>query len=98
MQTAAREGNAGFDSLPDDPAPETADISPEGENRSEMVATVATVAATGIAASVRQAAHLPGMVLGIAAIWASRHLPRNRAALNPLSRNTIGGTKFELSR
>jgi hypothetical protein len=76
MQNAAREGNGSFDSVPDDPAPETAYISPESENRSEMGATVATVAAVGSTTSAFEAALLPGMVLRIAAIWV--HFPANR--------------------
>ena len=92
MQNAAREGNGSFDSLPEDVASEKADISPKSENRSEMVATVATVAAAGIAAAAFEVALLPGMLLGIAAIWAPRHLPQIGAALNPLFRNTIRGT------
>jgi hypothetical protein len=86
MRTAAR------DSVPEDASPATADIGPESENRGEMVATVATVAAAGIAAAAFEVALLPGMVLGIAAIWAPRHLPQIGAALNPLLRNTIRGT------
>ena len=57
-----------------------------------MVATVATTAAVGIAASTFEVAILPGIVLGIAAIGAPHHLPPIGAALNPLFRDTIRGT------
>jgi hypothetical protein len=63
MQNAARGGKGRFDSVPEDVATETADINPESENPNEMVATVATVAAAAF-----EATHLPGVVLGIAAI------------------------------
>jgi len=77
MQNAAPEANGSFDSLPNDPALETAGTSPENENGSEMRARVAAGVAVGIAASAFEAASI---VLGTMAIWVPRHLPRNRAA------------------
>jgi hypothetical protein len=82
----------GGERVPEDAATETADINPESENRSEMVARVATVAAAGIAAAAFEATLLPGVVPGIAAIWVPRHLPRIGIALNQLFRNTMRGT------
>jgi len=49
LQNAARERKGRVDSVPKDAATETADTNPKSENRSEMVATVATVAAAGLA-------------------------------------------------
>lgn len=72
-----------------DAAPETADVNPGSDNRREMVATVATVAAVAITAAAFEAALLPGVFLGIVAIWGPRHLPRIGAALSPLLRNTV---------
>ena len=48
--------------MPEDAATETADIHPESENCREMAATVATVAAAGIAAAAFEASLLPGVV------------------------------------
>ena len=46
------------------------------EDNSEAVATVATVAVVGIGAAVFEAALLPGIVLGVAAMWLPRHFPQ----------------------
>ena len=56
-----------------------------------MVATVATVAVVGIAAAAFEAALLPGIVLGVAAVAAPKYLPNMGAALNPLFRSTVRG-------
>jgi hypothetical protein len=69
------------------------DVQPEpnGEDQSEMVATVATVAVVGVAAVAFEAALLPGLVLGVAAVALPRYFPRMGEALNPLFRSTIRG-------
>jgi hypothetical protein len=72
----------------------TARISPESEIGSQMIAAVATVLAVGMASSAFRAALLSGMVPGITAIMVPGHLPRTRAALNPLFREPILGPKF----
>lgn len=66
-------------------------IEPEDEDRTELVATVATVAVVGIGAAVFEAALLPGVVLGVAAVCVPRFLPQIGAALNPLFRSTVRG-------
>ena len=68
---------------------ETEHIDRDSENRSGVVATVATVAVIGIAAAAFEAALLPGIVLGVAAVWLPKHLPKMGAALNPLFRTTV---------
>jgi hypothetical protein len=73
MLNAAREGKGRFDSVLEDAATETAAINPESENRSEIVATVATVAPAAF-----EATRLPGVVLGIAAILDTSSSPANR--------------------
>jgi hypothetical protein len=87
MLNAAREGKGRFDSVLEDAATETAAINPESENRSEIVATVATVAPAAF-----EATRLPGVVLGIAAIWIPRHLPPIGAPLNRRFQMTIQST------
>jgi hypothetical protein len=72
-------------------APETEGVEPAGEDRSDMVATVATVAVVGIAAAAFEAALLPGIVLGVAAVAAPKYLPKMGAALNPVFRSTVRG-------
>jgi hypothetical protein len=56
-----------------------------------MVATVATVAVVGVAAAAFEAALLPGLVLGVAAVALPRYFPKMGEALNPLVRSTIRG-------
>jgi CBS domain-containing protein len=60
-----------------------------GENRGDMVATAATVAAVGIGAAALEVALLPGIVLGAAAAWLPRYFPKIGEALNPLFRSTV---------
>jgi Protein of unknown function (DUF5132) len=67
--------------------PETA----ENSDRSELIATAATVAVVGVGAAVFEAALLPGIVLGVAAMWAPQYFPKMGEALNPLFRSTVRG-------
>jgi hypothetical protein len=63
MRNAAREGKGRFDRVPEDAATETADINLESESSAGMVATVAAVAAAGIAAAAFEARLQPGVAL-----------------------------------
>lgn len=65
-------------------------------DRSATVATVATVAVVGIGAVAFEAALLPGIVLGVAAMWAPKYFPKMGEALSPLFRSTIRGA-YKLS-
>ena len=69
--------------------PETEHIDRDSENRSDVVATVATVAVVGIVAAAFEAALLPGIVLGVAAVSLPQHFMG--PALNPLFRTTVRG-------
>jgi hypothetical protein len=91
MQTPKHDGNGSLETSEHVHAPETEGIEPAGEDRSDMVATVATVAVVGIAAAAFEAALLPGIVLGVAAVAAPKYLPKMGAALNPLFRSTVRG-------
>ena len=71
--------------------PESEHIDHDSENSSDVAATVATVAVLGIVAAAFEAALLPGIVLGVAAVWIPRHFPEMGAALNPLFRTTVRG-------
>jgi hypothetical protein len=102
MQKAKRESNGGLKTAAEnetatenlDSSVETAE--PETEDRSDVVATVATVAVVGVAAAAFEAALLPGIVLGVAAVAVPRYLPQIGAALNPLFRSTVRGA-YKLS-
>jgi Protein of unknown function (DUF5132) len=91
MQTPKHDGNGSLETSEHVHTPETEGVEPAGEDRSDMVATVATVAVVGIAAAAFEAALLPGIVLGVAAVAAPKYLPKMGAALNPLFRSTVRG-------
>ena len=54
-------------------------------------ATVATVAVVGVGALVFEAALLPGLCLGVAAMLVPKYLPQIGTALNPLVKSTVRG-------
>ncbi|MGI9231616.1 MAG: DUF5132 domain-containing protein [Methylocystis sp.] len=58
---------------------------------STMLATVATIGMVGVGVAVIEAALLPGVVLGVAAVAAPKYLPRVGSALAPLFRSAIRG-------
>jgi Protein of unknown function (DUF5132) len=93
MQTPKHDGNGSSETSEHEHvhAQETEGVELAGEDRSDMVATVATVAVVGIAAAAFEAALLPGIVLGVAAVAAPKYLPKLGAALNPLFRSTVRG-------
>jgi CBS domain-containing protein len=59
------------------------------EDRGDVVATAATVAAVGIGAAALEVALLPGIVLGAAAAWLPRYFPKIGETLKPLFRSTV---------
>jgi hypothetical protein len=59
--------------------------------RSDVVATAATVVVVGLGAAAFEAALLPGLVLGVAAMWLPQYFPKMGEALNPLLRSTVRG-------
>jgi CBS domain-containing protein len=62
-----------------------------GEDRGEPMRTAATVAVVGIGAAALEAALLPGIVIGAAAVWLPRYFPSIGEALNPLFKSTVRG-------
>jgi hypothetical protein len=60
-------------------------------DRAALVATAATVGVIGVGVAVFEAALLPGLVLGVAAILVPKYLPRMGPALSPLFRSTVRG-------
>jgi Protein of unknown function (DUF5132) len=92
MKKPKQEGNGGLEELAehiDVPGAEEGD--PADEGRGDVVATVATVAVVGIGAAAFEAALLPGVVLGVAAMWLPQYFPKMGEALNPLFRSTVRG-------
>jgi hypothetical protein len=66
-------------------------------DRSDITATVATVAVVGIGAAAFEAALLPGIILGVAAMWLPQYFPKMGEAFNPLFRSTVRGA-YKLSK
>ncbi len=54
--------------------------------------TVATVVVVAAGAAIFEAALLPGLVLGVAAMAAPKYLPKLAGALNPIFKSTVRGT------
>lgn len=61
------------------------------ESQEELIATAATVAVVGAGVLIFEAALLPGLLLGVAAMAAPKYLPRIGAAMNPLVKSTVRG-------
>jgi len=66
----------------------------DGLGLNKVVATVAVVA---VGAAVFEAALLPGIALGVAAVAAPKYFPRLAGALNPLFKSTVRGS-YKLAR
>ena len=64
----------------------------EGEEDSGLRTAVATVAVVAVGAAVFEAALLPGIARGVAAVAAPKYFPRLAGALNPLFKSTVRGT------
>jgi Protein of unknown function (DUF5132) len=62
------------------------------DQESGLNKTVATVVVVGAAAALFEAALLPGIAIGVAAVAAPKYLPKLGAALNPLFKSTVRGT------
>ncbi|MBV9629932.1 MAG: DUF5132 domain-containing protein [Xanthobacteraceae bacterium] len=74
----------------EDAAVEPTDPTEQGEqNYNTTAATVATVAVVGVGALVFEAALIPGLALGVAAMLVPKFLPQIGTALNPLVKSTV---------
>jgi hypothetical protein len=73
-------------------APEPRDpIEDVQDDQGNLLATAATVAVVGVGVAVFEAALLPGVVLGVAAMLVPRMLPGIGAAMAPALRSTVRG-------
>jgi hypothetical protein len=76
----------------EDAAIEPTDPTEQGDqNFNTTAATVATVAVVGVGALVFEAALIPGLALGVAAMLVPKFLPQIGTALNPLVKSTVRG-------
>jgi len=89
-------GHASFsteeDSAPSHEADALEGHAHEGEEEGGLNKVVATVAVVAVGAAVFEAALLPGIAIGVAAVAAPKYLPRLAGALNPLFKSTVRGT------
>jgi hypothetical protein len=67
------------------------DVLEEAGADPNMLATVATVGVVGVGVALVEAALLPGLLLGVAAVAAPKYMPRLGAALTPIFRSTVRG-------
>jgi hypothetical protein len=70
----------------------TAATDHDEQHESGLNKTVATVVVVAAGAALFEAALLPGLVLGVAAMAAPKYLPKVAGALNPLFKSTVRGT------
>ena len=69
----------------------TESVQTNSEDSGDLLPTVATVAVVGIGAAIFEAALLPGLVLGVAAMCVPRYFPQIGSALHPLFQSTVRG-------
>jgi hypothetical protein len=92
MVTFQPDGKAALDATYHNQAADAADLLEErADDHTVLVATAATVGVVGVGVAVFEAALLPGVVLGVAAMLVPKYLPRMGIALNPLFRSTVRG-------
>jgi len=92
MATFQPDGKAPLDAAYHHHTADAADLLEErADDHTVLVATAATVGVVGVGVAVFEAALLPGVVLGVAAMLVPKYLPRIGTALNPLFRSTVRG-------
>src|SRR3974390_2045434 len=82
----------GHDPSHGEPIDETADAPHDDQENGGLSKTVATVVVVGAAAALFEAALLPGIAIGVAAVAAPKYLPKIAAGLSPLFKSTVRGT------
>jgi hypothetical protein len=92
MVTFQPDGKAALDAAYHNQPADAADLLEErADDHTVLVATAATVGVVGVGVAVFEAALLPGVVLGVAAMLVPKYLPRMGTTLNPLFRSTVRG-------
>jgi Protein of unknown function (DUF5132) len=76
----------------DTSAEETAAQSHDEQDNGGLNKTVATVVIVAAGAALFEAALLPGIAIGVAAVAAPKYFPKLAGALNPLFKSTVRGT------
>jgi hypothetical protein len=92
MATFQPDGKATLDAAYPNHAADAPDLLEEREDdHTVLVATAATVGVVGVGVAVFEAALLPGVILGVAAMLVPKYLPRIGTSLNPLFRSIVRG-------
>jgi hypothetical protein len=84
-----RNGNGRAKSAAAEPAPKPADAEPSGQT--DVVAAAATIGAIGVVVALFDLALIPGMVIGVAAAFAPKYVPKVGERLEPLFDRTVKG-------
>ena len=87
-QGASAPGNGHAD---DDHAESAADAAPSEESNGDVMTTAATVGVIGVGVALFEAALIPGMIIGVAAMLAPKALPKLGAAVEPAFRSAVRG-------
>ena len=79
-----------------EPTSDIADATPgdaheTGQLPNEVVTVAATVGVVAVGVALFEAALLPGMVIGVAAMLAPKYVPKMGAALTPMFKSTVRG-------
>ena len=76
---------------------EAAEPLTNGADRDDMLRTAATIGIIGVGAALFEAALIPGIIIGVAAAYAPKYLPKASAALQPTFKWAVRGA-YKLSR
>jgi hypothetical protein len=92
MKVTKADREAHDTSKPDGLADATAGVNDASDEASDSLpVTVAAVAIVGVGVAVFEAALLPGVILGAAAVLAPKFVPQLGSALKPLFKSTVRG-------
>ena len=92
MSRSKLDGHADLEHDAVKSAPEPADpIDAVETDQSDIVLTAATVAVVGVGVIVFEAALLPGLALGVAAMLAPKYVPKVGDAVAPMFRSSVRG-------
>jgi len=90
-QGAADVGNGQAEHMQGEQPSEEISVAEEDASRDDLVASAATVGIICVGAALFEAALIPGMVIGVAAMLAPKALPRVSGAIEPAFRGAVRG-------
>jgi hypothetical protein len=75
----------------------TAGANGSSGDHEDVIATAVTIGVVGVAAALIEVSLIPGMIIGVAAAYAPKYLPRLGSGLQPMFRSAVRGA-YKLSR